>query len=128
MRRVHEDLDEVVAAHQVAHVVAGGAVGADGRADHRAAVAHDLRRHVADAADVDVAVFLAEAQTLGQVRAHHVAVQHRHLAAMLQQQLGQHLGGGRLARAAQAGEPDADALLVAGRVGLGQDARPPRGG
>ena len=120
-RRVDEHLDELIGAHHVAHIVAGRPVRADGGADDHAAVADDLRRHEADAADVDVPVFLAETQPLGEVRAHDVAVEHRHLPAVLEEELGQHLGRGRFAGAAQAGEPDADALLVPRRVGFGQD-------
>src|SRR5512140_1434195 len=50
--RVDEDLEEPVAAHHRAHLGARGAVRADRRADRDAAVAHDLRGHPADAADV----------------------------------------------------------------------------
>ena len=59
----------------------------------------DQAGDVADAADVGVAVFLAEAQALGQVGADLVAVQERAVAAELGQALDQGVGDGALARA-----------------------------
>ena len=53
--------------------------------------------------------------------ADHIAVQQGHLTAAFQQQRGQDFSGGGLARTAQTGEPDADALAVARRVHLLQD-------
>ena len=49
--------------HLLAHLVVGG----DGRADGDAAVLADLRPHVADAPDVDVAVLAREAELRRQV-------------------------------------------------------------
>jgi hypothetical protein len=77
--------------------------------------------HKADAQDVGVAVLLAEAEALGEVRADHVAIEDGDLASAFEQERGQHLGGGALAGAAQAGEPDAEALLVARGIHLAQD-------
>src|SRR5688500_14209591 len=64
-RRVHEDLYEVLLADHVAHVVACGAVGADGRAQDDAPVPHYFGRNETDPTDVDVPVLLAEAEPLG---------------------------------------------------------------
>src|ERR1043165_968884 len=60
-RRVNEDLYEEVCPDQEAAFVAGRAVRADGGADDRPAVPYYLRSDEADATDVRVAVFLAEA-------------------------------------------------------------------
>ena len=57
-----EYLDEVFIADQRAALVACGPIGADGSADHRAVVAHDLARHKADPQNVGVAVLATEAQ------------------------------------------------------------------
>src|SRR4051812_16319463 len=96
-RRVDEDFDEAVAADQRAALVARRAVRADGRAKNGAAVPRDLRRDEAYAAYVRVAVFLAEAQPLREVRAYHVAVKHRDSPAVLQELDRENLGGRRLA-------------------------------
>ena len=66
------------------------------------AVLGDQAGDVADAADVGVAVFLAEAQALGQVGADLVAVQERDVPAELGQPLDQGVGDGALARAREA--------------------------
>ena len=69
-------------------------VGADRGAQRDATVADDLGRHEPDAADIGVTVVFAEAKPLRQVRANDIAVEYRHLAAMLEQQHRQHLGRG----------------------------------
>ena len=84
-------------------------------------MAHDLGGDEADAPDVGVAVLAAEAEALGQMRAHDVAVEERDLPPALEQQLGEHVGRRGLAAAAQPGEPHAHALPVARRIGLGED-------
>ena len=84
-------------------------------------MAHDLAGDEADAADIGVPILFAEAQPLRQMGAHYVSIEQRHLTATLQQQRDQHLGGGRLAGATQAGEPDTQALFVPRGVRLGQD-------
>ena len=73
-RRAAIDLDEVSLGH-LAGLVADRPVRADDRAERGAAVLGDQAGDVADAPDVRVAVFLAEAQALGEVRADLVAVQ-----------------------------------------------------
>ncbi len=55
------------------------------------------------------------------MRANNVTIQHRHLATMLQQLHGQQVGGGGLAGATQAGEPDAGTLAVTRWPGVAQD-------
>ena len=74
-----------VGADHCAYGVARGAVGADGGADDGAAVARDLRGHEADAEDVGVAVFLREAEPLGEMRADNIAVEQRDLAAVAEE-------------------------------------------
>src|SRR6266481_9114551 len=68
------DLEEVVA-HQPPHLVAHGAVGGDRRGDDLHPIASEQLGHEADPTDVDVAVLLGEAETLGEVLPHDVAVQ-----------------------------------------------------
>ena len=96
----------------LAHGAAGRGIGRDRRADRDAAVLGDFRRHIADALDVDVAVFLAEAQFRRQMLAHHIAVKQRHRTpAHLHQLDHQRIGDRRFARARQAGEEDGEALF-----------------
>ena len=107
------DLEEgAVGLDHLAHRGPGRLVGRDRGADGDAAVLGDLRGDVADAADVDVAVLLGEAELGGEVLAHHVAVEQRHRAAAHLHQLGhQRVGDRRLARAGEAGEEDGEALV-----------------
>src|SRR5439155_6278812 len=131
-RRVDEDLDEAVCADHLAHPVARGAVGAHRGADDGAAVADDLRGHEADAEDVRVAILLREAEAFREMRADHVAVEQRDLAPVLEQTAHHDLAGRRLSGAAQAGEPDAEALAMLRRMALREDrgdlrTREPRG-
>ena len=81
----------------------------------------DQAGDVADASDVGVAVFLAEAEALGQVRANLVAVQERAVAAELGESLDGRVGDGALARAREPGEPERDALAEPRRIRLVQD-------
>jgi len=75
------DLDRGVRVHlheapdERSCLVAYGAVGGDGRRDRDSTVPRDEIRDEGDPADVDVAIFLREAQTLREVLAHDVAVQ-----------------------------------------------------
>jgi hypothetical protein len=82
-RRVDEDLDESIRADHVAHAVARGAIRTDRGAHGGAAMAHDFGGDESDAQDVRVAILFGEAETFGQMRAHHVAVEKRHLPAAL---------------------------------------------
>ena len=68
--------------------------------------------HLADAADVLLAVGGGEAQVLVQAVADVVAVEHVGQVAALDQGVLEGEGDGALARAAQAGEPDGRALLL----------------
>ena len=85
--------------------------------DGDAAVLGDFRRDVADAADVDVAVFLREAELAREVLADQVAVEDRDWpAAELEQLREQDVGDRAFAGAAEAGEEDREALAGAGRM------------
>ena len=116
-----------------ADVFAGGVVGRDRGADGDAAVLRDLGGDVADAADVDVAVFLREAELGGQMFPDEVAVEHRDRAAADFEELGhEHIGDGGFAAAGKSAEEDGEALLVARReapaqldrdFGIGEPAR-----
>src|SRR5690606_13797741 len=90
-------------------------------ADHSSARADDLTRNEANPQDIRIAVFLAEAQALREVRADYIAIEDRDLTTPLQQQRGQHLRCRALARAAQAGEPDTETLLVTRGIHIAQD-------
>ena len=85
MRTCDVDLDE--AADGAPHLVAHVAIGGNGRRDRHRAVARKQLGHESDATDVRVAVFLGEAETLAQVLAHFVAVEHLDVHAALQQNL-----------------------------------------
>src|SRR5213593_2843802 len=63
--RVHEHFDEAIGTYHVAHFLACASIGTHGRANDNPPVAHNLGRHVADAAYVGITIFLAEAQALG---------------------------------------------------------------
>src|SRR5207244_10642260 len=97
------------------------AVRADRGAHGDAAMANDLRGYEPDAPNVRIAVFLAEAEPLRKMRANDIAVEQRDLPTVLEETFGEHLGGGRFARATQAGEPHAHALAMARRIGSDQD-------
>ena len=74
----------------------------------------DLGGDVADAADVDVAVLLREAELAGEVLPDEVAVEHRDRpAAELQELREQHVGDRAFAAAGEAGEEHCKALLCA---------------
>src|SRR5207248_10231707 len=64
-----------------------------------------------DAADIFVAVFLAEAQPFRKVSAHRVAIQHFHPGVQLAQPLFQQIGNGALARAGHTREPERETFM-----------------
>ena len=98
-----------------ADVFAGGVVGRDRGADGDAAVLRDLRGDVADAADVDVAVFLREAELAREVFPDEVAVEDRDRAAADFEELRhQDVGDRGFAGAGEAGEEDREALRARG--------------
>ena len=74
------------------------------------AVAREHLAHPADAADIRVAVFLAEAQPFAQVRPHDVPVQHFHLQPSSAQFGFYDLRYCALARPGQAREPEDETL------------------
>jgi len=97
-------------------------VRSNGRADGNSTRLGDLGGDVRDAANVQFAVLLAEAQLGTQVLANLVAVQQRHgLAAVLEQRDAERIGDGRLSGAAEASEEEREALVRRRRVGLAQD-------
>jgi hypothetical protein len=57
-------------------------------------MSRNFRRHVTNAANVRFAIFLAEAESFGKVRADNVAVKHCYLSPMLQQHDCQDVGCG----------------------------------
>ncbi len=119
-RGVAEDLNEVPLRH-LAGFVASFAIGADHRAEDRAAVLGDQASDVAHATDVRISIFLAEAEPLRQVGPDLVAVEHRGVATVLGQAFGQGVSDGALARSGKAGEPDRQPLVELRRVGLAKD-------
>ena len=84
----------------LAYGAAGGGVGRDGRTDRDTTVLGDLGGHVADAADVEVAVLFREAEFGRQVLAHDVTVQEGYRTATHFHQLDhERICDGRFARA-----------------------------
>lgn len=121
-RDVDVDLDEgegLVAALgtaggvQLAGDLAVGPVGADEGGQGDGGAVGEQLGDLSNAADVLVAVLLAEAQVLVQTEAHVVAVQTVRRHAQVQQVLLQRCRHRRLARRRQACEPDGEALLLA---------------
>jgi hypothetical protein len=120
-RGVDEDLDELVLAHHPPHRFTRTSVRGDGGADDGAARGGRLHRDEADPQDVGVAVFAAEAESLrGWVRttSPSSSVTCRPASSSNSDRT---RAGGRLAGTGEPGEPQADALLVARRVGLAED-------
>jgi hypothetical protein len=107
--RVH--LDEV--ADHLARLVADLAVRRDRGGDHGHAVAAQQVRHERDPANVGVAVLLAEAQALAQVRPDDIAVQHLHVMPALSQRRLQPLRDRRFAGPRKAREPHSEAAFHA---------------
>jgi len=105
-------LDEVAGLLARAHAVAVGAVGRDEAGQRDQAGLHHELGDLADAPHVLLAVLRAEAQVAVEPVAHVVAVQQRGQDAARGQRVLQRARHGRLARAAQAGEPQHAAALV----------------
>ena len=80
---LHIDFDEI--RNPRAHFVAHLAIRGDGRGDGDHAVARQQLADEADAADVLIAVFLAEAQAFRKMGPHYVAIEHLHPGAELAQ-------------------------------------------
>ena len=107
---------------QLARLLAGLLVGRDGGHDGDAAEPGEAAGDPADALDVGVAVLLGEAEALGQVRAHHVAVERLDEQAAAVELEDHDVRDRRLARAGEAGEPEGEAAAPRGR-GLGMLVR-----
>src|SRR5258708_26793302 len=103
-RGSHEHLHETrsLGADFVPHL----AIRRDRRGDGDAAAAGDQSRHIADAPDVGVAVFLRESQTLREVGADLVAVEQLDVPPARLELGFQRIGDGRLARTRQSCEPN----------------------
>ena len=120
------DVDEEEGAElldDLARGVAAGLEGCDRGGDDGGAGLGQLRGHEADAVDVLLAVFAGEAELRGQLGADGVAEEERDAAAALLVE-GDVQGAcdGVLAGVGVAGKEDGETLLVAGRVGLAEDA------
>ena len=101
---------------QCAHVFTREVIGCDWGADGDAAVFRNLGGDVADAADINVAVFLGEAELGGEMLPDEVAVEHRDRAAADFEKFGhEHIGDGGFAAPGKSTEENGEALLVAGR-------------
>src|SRR5580704_12366032 len=124
-RRVHEHLHKV--ADGVPRFFAGRAVGRDSRDQHHDSVAGEHPGHKRDAANVLVAVRLAEAEILTKVLADDVAIDDLDLQSMREQLGGDGATDGRLAGAAQPSEPYGHAMLLRNtraRIGIASLACP----
>src|SRR5262249_46794277 len=121
-RRVAEDLDEVPLRH-LSSFVAYRAIRTDDRAQCGTSVLGHHAGHVTDAANVCVAVFLAESEAFGQMSPDLVAIERRDVPAELCQPLHQRVGDGALSRPREAGEPDRQALAKPWRAGFVEDLR-----
>ena len=120
------DVDEEEGAELLDDLARGVAAGLEGRdrgGDDGGAGLGQLRGHEADAVDVLLAVFAGEAELRGQLGADGVAEEERDAAAALLVE-GDVQGAcdGVLAGVGVAGKEDGETLLVAGRVGLAEDA------
>src|SRR5690606_8011428 len=101
--------------HHLAHLVTGLREGGDRAADRQAAVAGDLGGDPADAADVGLAVGLAEGEAGREVATHHVTVERGDLApTLLEHAVHQGTGQGRLAAAGESGEEEDEPLVGGG--------------
>jgi len=72
----------------IADVLASGIVWRDGCANGDAAILGDFRSHIADAADINVAVLLGEAEFRGEMLANQVSVEQRDRPAAGFEELG----------------------------------------
>src|SRR5690349_4868934 len=108
-RALHVNLDEIVNART--QLLAHRPVRRNGGHYGDCAIAGEQFADEADAADVSVAIFLAEAQALAEVLAHHVAIQHLNFRTGVTQAFFDDRGDGALARAGEPGEPQRKALM-----------------
>ena len=104
-----EDLDErALLLDQLARLSPRLLVRGDGRADDGGAVADEPRGDPADALDVRVAILLRESETLGQARAHRVAVEVLDDRAALVELGADEVRDRRLPGAGETREPEAE--------------------
>jgi hypothetical protein len=81
-------------------------VGSDGRANRDTTILRDLRCHVSDATDVDVAILSAEPEPSAERLSYLVAVEHLDAQATIAQLGSDPLADRRFPGAREAGEPD----------------------
>ena len=99
--------------NHLTHGFANGIVWSDGRADGNATVFCDLRGHIADAANIDVAMLLGKTEFRGEMLAHKVAVEQCDWPAACFQEFGaQDVGDSRFSRAGKSSKENRQALLV----------------
>ena len=121
-RHVHEEETAMLVDHRPRQPPAGLEWG-NGRGDDGRAGLGELRCDEADALDVDAAVLAGEAELRGELAADGFAEEEGDgAAALLVEGHVEGAGDGVFAAVLVAGEHDGEALFVAGRVGLAQDA------
>src|SRR5690606_10096075 len=76
-----------------------------------------------DAPEIDIPILTTEPQSLGEMGADHIAVEQRHLATVLEQEVRQYLSRCRFSRAAQAGKPETDTLAIPREMSFRQNLR-----
>lgn len=122
-RRDVDEEEATILADEVPSLGTGRSERRDRGSDDGGAGLCELGRDEADAADVLVAVFLREAELRGELGAHVLAQEERDGApALLVERHVQGARDGVLAAVGVARQEDGEALLVAGWVGLAQDA------
>src|SRR5215472_7216702 len=84
---VHKD-ESSIGLDQLPHVFAGSVIRSDRRTNRDAAIFCDLRRHIADAPDVDITVLLREPKLRRQVLAHQVSIKQGHGTTAYLEKLG----------------------------------------
>ena len=95
-----------------AHRATRRGIGRDGRTDGDAAILGDLGRDIADAANVEVAVFLREAELRREVLTHDIAIKQRHRTpAHFHEFHHESVGDGRFSRPGEPGEEHGKALF-----------------
>ena len=109
-RALHIDLDEIVVVRT--NFVSHCAIGRNRRRDGDYAVTGKKAAHETDPANVDVAIFLAEAEALRQVFAYRIAIQYFDFRAGIAQTLFEDAGNGALTRAGKAREPKRETLVT----------------
>src|SRR5215472_14498606 len=74
-RRSHEYFDEAISTNHVPHVVTRGAVRTDRGANDDSTMSYDLGGNKADAANIQIAIFLTKAKPLRKMSSHDVSIE-----------------------------------------------------